>query len=55
VISLQFGKQISALQSRGIIFYEFKSGEMHEKHAAVTRNLLEDRGKGTRDGQRTYV
>jgi hypothetical protein len=27
---------------------------MHEKHAGVTRMLLEDRGKLTRDRQRTY-
>jgi len=37
-----------------IIIIIIKSGEMHEKHAAVTRKLLEDRGELTRDCQCTY-
>jgi hypothetical protein len=54
MISLLFGKQNSALQSKGINFYVFQSGEMREKLAAVRRKLVEDRGKQTADRRRTY-
>jgi hypothetical protein len=41
-------KYLGVLQNKGFNYYDFKSGQMLEKHAVVSRNVLEDRGKPRR-------